>query len=1059
MTLGLSADVWAQQKRPITKPVIVGKKASTPARQTSTQSDDLPNDTAIEAESRRLATKRAEEQRKLESALLAKNSPARTQSEDLWRGFRRTFPFHSQVVALSDAATDGSRTLIVSEPPPHVTVGNILTTVGGELLLSHQVRKHPIGYDGWVKDVAIAVKGDDDALQSMLSRLHQRLFFTSYKSYTLKLPASVKAMPFDLNLTVTPEEMKQWVVDEREQFFPVEGGNAVTLTTLAAERSSGAYVSKRRGLVGWWIPQKRHIYECRAAARQFALDADLVLGAIANSSGIFVLGRERVVPVDILPPLRIETLTLLADAQQGQRGMLAQSYERNHEFAGRIDDGKDWAPILLSPELRDTEYGSLLNITDQLLKGWSNHGETLYVNFDYPAPRHWPFTAPLSQALKARELTYNWNTKGVGYTIDFGNVSILALNRTGSLPVSYIPDGMGGRITREVDQAQETGYNYFSGLNDPNLVRVVQYAAMYQIFSAFDITRSPESIPADKYPGELIESLTNDLHAELRRTSEAELNNLAQQLAPLVFERKFLDEQLAPKAAEEIERIKREIDTELLRAGYVSGSRQYNEEYDRLLANIKKKQAELIERNVGRFYQARTEEIRQQLGMIKLDRPARNDLDRSLRKMILSGVASIKRLPQNYADAVELRARGWTHTPVVVLSWDKGGMYVGGHNLDARVTKVVADETVPVGQVKIDARGLIVNPKDASRARNLARDIERNELMIELARAARDRNPARFASVQAEIGNALARSDIAAIRPRETALGFSVPPPNKPPNKPPLSTAEPGPAGGVGWGAEGRKPIRVITERRDKEAIRVKLRDDGRHDVEYGIAGEKESFGLKLLTHEDMVDVVVMEASRRAHNGEPVVVEFGEMPEHKAVATLRTMETHLVQQKRDVELIGFRSGEGSPITDLEIVKWQEAPGQRIGFSEVEAAPDGRLRQDVAIEVRTPNGSGRSRVRIFFDELTPRNVIAAVMERIARAINGLARRVRTQGHVAAYNIQLARAIKKIKARSKLDFEFSVGEQQGLRDIYIGQKGRAYGEPAPDVPGGATTCQSE
>lgn len=1059
VTFGLSSDALAQQRRPITKPVI-GKKSPARAPQTSSQSgDDLPNDPAIEADGRRLAAKRAEEQRKLESELLAKNSPARTRSEDLWRGFRQTFPFHSQIVALSDASTDGSRTLIVSEPPPHVTLGNILTTVGGELLLNHQVRKHPIGYDGWVKDVAIAVRGDDEAMQAMLSRLHQRLFFTSYKSYTLKLPAGVRAMQLDLNLTVTPEEMKQWVLDEREQFFPVGGGNAETLTTLAAERSSGVYVSKRRGLVGWWIPKKRHIYECRSAARQFSLDADLVLGAIANPSGVLVLGRERVAPVDILPPLRIETLTLLADAQQGQQGMLAQSYERNHAFAGRIEDGKDWAPILLSPELRDTEYGSLLNITDQLLKGWSNHGETLYVNFDYPAPRHWPFIAPLSQALKANALTYNWNTKGVGYTIDFGNVSILAINRSGSLPVSYIPDGMGRRVTREVDRAQETGYNYFSGLSDPNLVRVVQYAAMYQIFSAFDIARSPEPIPADTYPGELIESLTKDLHSELRRSSDAELNNLAQQLAPIVFNRRFLDEQLAPKAAEQIEQVKREIDTELRRAGFASGSREYNEEYDRLLANIKKKQAELVEREVNRFYQARTEEIRQQLGMIKLDRPARDHLNQSLRNMILSGVASIKRLPQNYAEVVELRARGWIHTPVVVLSWDKGGKYIGGHNLDARVTKVVADEAVPVGQVKIDARGLIVNPKDVSRARNLARNIERTELMIELSRAARDRNPAKFASVRAEIGNALARAESVAVRSREAALGFSAPPPNKPPNKPPLSTIEPGPAGGVGWGAEGRKPIRLIAERRDKEAILVKLREDGRHNVEYGIAGEKESFGLKLLTHEDMVDVVTMEAARRSQNGEPVVIEFGGMPEHKAMATLRTMETHLVRQKRDIDLIGFRSGERSPIADLEIVRWQETSGHRIGFSEVEASPDGRLRQDMSIEVRTLNRAERFRLRLLFDKQTPRNVIAAVIGRIIRAVEGLAKRFRMQGDVATYNIRLARAIKKIKARTKLDFEFSVGERQGLRDIYIGQKGRAYGDPTSDVTSGASTGQSE
>jgi hypothetical protein len=190
-----------------------------------------------------------------------------------------------------------------------------------------------------------------------------------------------------------------------------------------------------------------------------------------------------------------------------------------------------------------------------------------------------------------------------------------------------------------------------------------------------------------------------------------------------------------------------------------------------------------------------------------------------------------------------------------------------------------------------------------------------------------------------------------------------------------------------------------------------------------------------------------------------VVVEFGEMPEHKVVATRQTMEIHLAQQKLDVELIGFKSGEGAPIADPEIVKWQETPEHRIGFSEVEASPDGRLRQDMTIETRTPNRSERFRVQMHFDDSTPRNAIAAVMGKIVRAVKGLAKRFRMQGDVASYNKQLARAIKKIKVRTKLDFEFSVGGRQGAGDIYIGQKGRAYGEQAPDVSGDASTCQSE
>src|SRR6185436_7894968 len=129
-------------------------------------------------------------------------------------------------------------------------------------------------------------------------------------------------------------------------------------------------------------------------------------------------------------------------------------------------------------------------------------------NFPYPAPAKYPFRKPVFVELgigsSRGSLTYNWNTKGVGFTVNVGPVTFLALNRTGALPVSYIPDGM-ARADNNVVVAEDTGYNYFSRLGDPNLARVVQYAALYQIFSAFDVAHSNQPIPADSYPDQLLE--------------------------------------------------------------------------------------------------------------------------------------------------------------------------------------------------------------------------------------------------------------------------------------------------------------------------------------------------------------------------------------------------------------------------------------------------------------------------------------------------------------------------------------------------------------------------
>jgi hypothetical protein len=132
-------------------------------------------------------------------------------------------------------------------------------------------------------------------------------------------------------------------------------------------------------------------------------------------------------------------------------------------------------------------HGSLLNITDQLLKSWSMRGQIKYVRFPYPSPGSYPFPKPLMEQVHAPVVTFNWNTKGAGYVVEERGVEILALTRTGALPVDYLGD-QDARLL----EAEDRGYDYFSATGDPNLVRVVQYASLYQAFRRFGIT-TPET--------------------------------------------------------------------------------------------------------------------------------------------------------------------------------------------------------------------------------------------------------------------------------------------------------------------------------------------------------------------------------------------------------------------------------------------------------------------------------------------------------------------------------------------------------------------------------------
>src|SRR5439155_3763335 len=129
------------------------------------------------------------------------------------------------------------------------------------------------------------------------------------------------------------------------------------------------YYSEPEGLVGWWVPKAVSVSECAVPARQFAVDSDLVVGAVGDARGVLIVGRKRVVPYDVLPPLRTESIMLLAGIDQKE---LMQTI--NPQPLGALigdNPSEQWELNLLSPELYDTELGTLLTIADVLLKSWT----------------------------------------------------------------------------------------------------------------------------------------------------------------------------------------------------------------------------------------------------------------------------------------------------------------------------------------------------------------------------------------------------------------------------------------------------------------------------------------------------------------------------------------------------------------------------------------------------------------------------------------------------------------------------------------------------------------
>ena len=418
------------------------------------------------------------------------NTLAFQDRDSLWCEFREKNPYNIQMEGIRKYP-DGSYNLIISEPNPSI-VQSSLVDFFEPYNSAVNIGTQSIGYDGWLKDAIVSFNGiKEKSLPKLEKKLSKLLYGTDYKACFADFRTIPSYIPFsktDLNYQVTEEELRAWFLENEEALVYCNDTSHVTTlsSALDSEKGISLLMSKAPGFVIWILDRGT----CDASsfaisARKFSLDSDLVLGAISTRNRVAIIGRERCESYSCLPPLRVETIYTLARTTETE---LQQSYERNNLFAGKLPGGKDFAPIYLSKELWHTEFGSILNITDQMLKSWSENGNIDYVDFNHPKPVEWAFNIGAMKDLNVSQLTYNWNTSGLGYIVEDDGYNIYALNRTGALPVSYIP-GDADEISADDKTylAEETAYDFFAELSNPYLVRVVQYMSLYQIFSNFNV--------------------------------------------------------------------------------------------------------------------------------------------------------------------------------------------------------------------------------------------------------------------------------------------------------------------------------------------------------------------------------------------------------------------------------------------------------------------------------------------------------------------------------------------------------------------------------------------
>jgi len=699
-----------------------------------------------------------------------------------WATFRAAHPYPYQAIAGKRLA-DTTVVLVISEPPQLNTTSlrGLAATIFGDDLISSDAWKWGIGADGWVQDLVLRVKGgsgtgddplDNPILHERVALLHKVLFGTTFGGdlEVIVPPDKGGAPPVAHDLRITASELSAWIDDASMTWHPVDDENIeTTWNEINRDKSTGAFASGDGTLIMLTFPTNAIVSPADAQAlealrvpfRQFAVASDDVFGGVWTPGGqTAILARARTNSLSAIPPLRFETFALLAASQK--RDELSQSYERNSLFAGKLSDGvykdRDWAPIFLSGALINTEFGALLNITDQMLKSWSEAGHVEYLYFTYPKPKDFPFGRdPLSDILRSKihtkSVLFNWNTSGSAVIVRQPSLSILTARQTGALPITY-----GGDNKREGDNErtlldyEDTAYKYFAGLRDPNLGRVVQYTVIYQLFRAIAKDNKIAGIePADddlslraKANADMsarAEHLLDEIKSGKIKTSAQLANNIgafytqhpglgSAQLASMLIDRfspvarKLDEERKAGLKAliDEQEKLRQDID-------------QYNSDVEKAKANpelteeeataLKSRSSAIDARQTDLKARFDAEEASMQndaVGVIRSD----------LQELAFDHVA-LDDVRSAYVKLNDHDPDAWIKTPSIVLSWDAVQTLasVGGHNLTAHAMSLEESSDVTRLTVNELENGEVVvrynpNEKEAveSHASEIAREVE-----------------------------------------------------------------------------------------------------------------------------------------------------------------------------------------------------------------------------------------------------------------------------------------------------------------------------------------------
>ncbi|MGR6465774.1 hypothetical protein [Rhizobium sp. PAMB 3182] len=693
----------------------------------------------------------------------------------------------------------------------------------------------------------IETRAVSDADVATLAEAIDRVYFgtpykTTYrqfvpKSWNAERRASRKVGPPDLEISAA--SLHDWLFGTGAVRFSSDPFDTATPQTIEAKLldlpldQPGVYYASPAGLVVLTVPLSKSLNDAIPLLRRYLVDTDTLIGAVTrvDPDWLVLVGRERTASLDQMAPLRTDTILTLASSHVVD---LAQSYQRTAPLAGAVTDptlvavmhdaeiigalfdifgndapaqkrqgsvplffaetvlrgAVDWAPILLSRELTHTEYGQLLNMTDQMLKGWSQGNHLAYVRFPYPRPLGNPDARGIRSRLDAElaedfeSLTYNWNTAGFGSWTTFGDLQVFALSRTGSLPVSYFPDdgkfALDDAVETTIKRAEDEYWDFFAGMRDPYLARAAQYAALHVVFSAVQVKATrvepmvSEKAYLERWSGfigvvaDTLADMSRQLKAgthpfqafKLSATDQIQLIIDAARgcLATTADYASWEDNTgsadanvllRAPGDPRELATLLVDPDAAIRKfdAAWQRELHELRDKEDRLNEAIKKynvavtrcgsvaacsrstlqKESNAIDEwgeKIDRDFEdlvSRREEFKDKIHRLSLMAGDLGDLARPFGDCSAAWKSIVDHVPP-LPEAVY-------RTPGIVVSDNEvEALSVGGHNLDGRSVRILADDAIPAGKVQIDGKNGIIrlNPSEMNQAQVVVRTFERD---------------------------------------------------------------------------------------------------------------------------------------------------------------------------------------------------------------------------------------------------------------------------------------------------------------------------------------------